>query len=396
MNEIKEIWKEIYSLAKKLEIGHDRLNTLVTEILGKRAETEEEAKKVLKFLRAVDEKPRFLTVEQAIDVTKAELIEAEPIEESGEEVEAEAEVVEPEEKKEEKWDKTVRTEDGKFMFRLEGENIICKNAETGETYVIDPKKPKCSCPDFQINKKGQEWCKHLKAADAAGYGVTRLEMPEEIKALAKPKKKRAKTKEEEIVTINILDKQVRVPIVQTPDRIIQNEDAAAKMLKDILGEDAKYEDVIEKYGDDIEEIKADVVISLAQYAGIRFVPVNKETESTKINIGKLYLLSETDEKKRQKYAEIADLMPDTEVVMRCKVTAVAAWKDQAGNIRVGVATKEEHMTPFDLRDICRRGSNFIETKTESKAYKKAILVSLPITHDGLKRKIKKLYHWTEK
>ena len=396
MNETKEIWKEIYSLAKKLEIGHDRLNTLVTEILGKRAETEEEAKKILKFLRAVDEKPRFLTVEQAIDVTKAELIEAEPIEESGEEVEAEAEVVEPEEKKEEKWDKTVRTEDGKFMFRLEGENIICKNAETGETYVIDPKKPKCSCPDFQINKKGQEWCKHLKAADAAGYGVTKLEMPEEIKALAKPKKKRAKAKEEEIVTISILDKQVQVPIVQTPDRIIQNEDAAAKMLKDILGEDAKYEDVIEKYGDDIEEIKADVVISLAQYAGIRFVPVNKETESTKINIGKLYLLSETDEKKRQKYAEIADLMPDTEVVMRCKVTAVAAWKDQVGNIRVGVATKEEHMTPFDLRDICRRGSNFIETKAESKAYKKAILVSLPITHDGLKRKIKKLYHWMEK
>ena len=396
MNETKEIWKEIYSLAKKLEIGHDRLNTLVTEILGKRAETEEEAKKVLKFLRAVDEKPRFFTVEQAIDVTKAELIEAKPIEESGEEVEAEAEVVEPEEKKEEKWDKIVRTEDGKFMFRLEGENIICKNAETGETYVVDPKKPKCSCPDFQINKKGQEWCKHLKAADAAGYEVTRLEIPEEIKALAKPKKKRAKTKEEEIVTINILDKQVRVPIVQTPDRIIQNEDAAAKMLRDILGEDAKYEDVIEKYGDDIEEIKADVVISLGQYAGIRFVPVNKETESTKINIGKLYLLSETDEKKRQKYAEIADLMPDTEVVMRCKVTAVAAWKDQAGNIRVGVATKEEHMTPFDLRDICRRGSNFIETKAESKAYKKAILVSLPITHDGLKRKIKKLYHWTEK
>ena len=396
MNETKEIWKEIYSLAKKLEIGHDRLNTLVTEILGKRAETEEEAKKVLKFLRAVDEKPRFFTIEQAIDVTKAELIEAEPIEESGEEVEAEAEVVEPEEKKEEKWDKIVRTEDGKFMFRLEGENIICKNAETGETYVVDPKKPKCSCPDFQINKKGQEWCKHLKAADAAGYEVTRLEIPEEIKALAKPKKKRAKTKEEEIVTINILDKQVRVPIVQTLDRIIQNEDAAAKMLRDILGEDAKYEDVIEKYGDDIEEIKADVVISLGQYAGIRFVPVNKETESTKINIGKLYLLSETDEKKRQKYAEIADLMPDTEVVMRCKVTAVAAWKDQAGNIRVGVATKEEHMTPFDLRDICRRGSNFIETKAESKAYKKAILVSLPITHDGLKRKIKKLYHWTEK
>jgi len=395
MNETKEIWKEIYSLAKKLEIGHDRLNTLVTEILGKRAETEEEAKKVLKFLRAVDEKPRFFTVEQAIDVTKAELIEAEPIEESGEGVEAEAGVIELEEKKEEKWDKTVRTEDGEFMFRLEGENIICKNSETKETYVIDPKKPECSCPDFQINKRGQEWCKHLTAASAAGYGVAKLEMPEEIKTLAK-RGRRRKEKGEEIVTINVLDKQVQVPIVQTPDRIIQNEDAAAKMLKDILGEDAKYEDVIEKYGDDIEEIKADVVISLAQYAGIRFVPVNKETESTKINIGKLYLLSETDEKKRQKYAEIADLMPDTEVVMRCKVTAVAAWKDQVGNIRVGVATKEEHMTPFDLRDICRRGSNFIETKAESKAYKKAILVSLPITHDGLKRKIKKLYHWMEK
>ena len=390
----KEIWKEIYSIAEKLEIGRDRLNTLVTEILGKRAETEEEAKEVLKFLNAVDKKlhTTFLTTEQAIDVVKVEGIE----EESGENVEAEVEVVEPEEKKEEeeKWDKTVKTEDGEFMFRLEGENIICKNSETRETYVIDPKKPECSCPDFQINKRGQEWCKHLTAASAAGYGVAKIEMPEEVTtALAKPKKRkgRAKTSSEEI-TVRVVDEWIQIP-VQVPDEIIQNEDTAVKMIRDIIGSNPKFEDVIEKYGNNIEEINADVIISLAQYTGIQFRILTKETESKRINLGKIYIATETDEKKKKYYSEIADLMPETDVVTRCKITAVAAWKDRSGNLRVGVGTKEEHLTPSDLKDISRRGANFIETRCESKAFKKAILTSLPITHDGLMRKIKRTYGW---
>ena len=86
-------------------------------------------------------------------------------------------------------------------------------------------------------------------------------------------------------------------------------------------------------------------------------------------------------------------MPETDVVTRCKITAIAAWKDKSGNLRVGIGTKEEHLTPSDLRDISRRGANFIETRCESKAFKKAILTSLPITHDGLMRKIKETYGW---
>jgi len=377
---IKEMWKEIYSIDEWLGLERKDLYRLIEELIGKKAETEKEIKEVLEFLRAVKKKleNKFLTLEEAIN-----------------EVKAESEI---EKNNSEKWDRTVEIGADKFIFKLESDDrLICKNIKTNDNYIINPLKPECNCPDFQINKKRQEWCKHLKAASVAGYEITKLpEMPEEIKDLAKSKKEKTrKAKREEIVTINVLDKQVQVPVIQTPDKIIHNEDAAAKMLRDILGEDVKYEDVIERYGN-IEEIKADVICSLAQYAGIRFVPINKETESMKINLGKLYLLSEMDEKKRQTYAEIADIMPDTDVVMRCKVTAVAAWKDQIGAIRIGVATKEEHLTPFDLKDICRRGSNFIETRAESKAYKKAILVSLPITHDGLKSKIKKLYHWMEK
>jgi len=390
----EEIWKEIYSIAERRRIGHDRLKSLVTEILGKRAETEEEAKEVLKFLRAVDKKlhTTFLTTEQAISVVKAEGIEEEPTEEeSGEEVEAE-----PEEKKEEeeKWDKTVRTEDGEFMFRLEGENIICKNAETGETYVIDPKKPECSCPDFQFNKREKnEMCKHLTAASAAGYGIAELpEIPEEVTtALAKPKKGRDKAKKgEEIVSLKVLDKQVELG-VQVPTEIITNEDRAVEIIKTILGTDPKKEDVIASYAG-IEELNASVVLSLASYIGIRHVPVAIEEEKKRINIGEVFL-AVADEEKRNKYEPIARLMGEVEVTTRCRVTSIAGWRDKNGNVRIGIGTKEEFLTPHDLADIARRGASFIRTRAETKSARKAVINALPVTVEGLLRKICKVYHW---
>ena len=398
MGETKEeIWKEIYSIAERRRIGHDRLKSLVTEILGKRADTEEEAKEVLRFLRAVDKKlhTTFLTTEQAISVVKAEGIEEEPIgEESGEEVEAKAEV-EPEEKEEEeeKWDRTVKTEDGEFMFRQEGEELICKNAETGNTYIINPTKPECSCPDFQI-KKGQEWCKHLKAADAVGYDVAKLpEMPEEVTtALAKPKKvTRGKAKKgEEIISVKVLDKQVELG-VQVPTEIITNEDRAVEIIKTILGTDPKKEDVIASYAG-IEELNASVVLSLASYVGIRHVPVAIEEEKKRINIGEVFL-AVADEEKRNKYEAIVRLMGEVEVTTRCRVISIAGWRDKNGNVRIGIGTKEEFLTPHDLADIARRGASFIRTKAETKSAKKAIINVLPVTAEGLLRKICKIYHW---
>jgi len=400
MNEIKEIWKEIYNVAEKLEIGRDRLNTLVTEILGKRADTEEEAKEVLRFLHAVEKKlhTTFLTTEQAIDVVKVEGIEEEPIgEESGEGVEAKVEVVEPEEKKEEeeKWDKTVKTEDGEFMFRQEGEDrLVCKNAETGEIHIINPTKPECSCPDFQINKRGNEMCKHLMAALEAGYDVAKLpEMPEEVTtALAKPKKvTRGKAKKgEEIISVKVLDKQVELG-VQVPTEIITNEDRAVEIIKTILGTDPKKEDVIASYAG-IEELNASVVLSLASYIGIRHVPVAIEEEKKRINIGEVFL-AVADEEKRNKYEPIVRLMGEVEVTTRCRVISIAGWRDKNGNVRIGIGTKEEFLTPHDLADIARRGASFIRTKAETKSAKKAIINVLPVTAEGLLRKICRIYHW---
>ena len=97
--------------------------------------------------------------------------------------------------------------------------------------------------------------------------------------------------------------------------------------------------------------------------------------------------------KLERYGDIADFMPDTDVVIRCKITSIAAWKDKAGNLRVGTGTKEEHLTPYELKDIVMRGANFIETKCESKSFKKAISNALPVTHDGLLQKIKAAYGW---
>ena len=390
---IKALWIEIYSVANWCGLTNEELERLVVDIVGKRAESENEVKKVLKFLRAVKKKletEMFITTEDAIKKVKAEGITEDS---EGGEAKVVEQGKEEKEKKEEKWDTKIKTAEGEFMFRQESEDrLICKNAETGDTYVIDPKKPLCSCLDFRINKRGQEWCKHIRAADAAGYGVAKI--PEEVTtALAKPKKRkgRAKASSEEI-TVRVVDEWCQIP-VQIPDEIIQNEDTAVKMIRDIIGSNPRYEDVIEKYGNNIEEINADVIISLAQYTGIQFRILTKETESKKINLGKIYIATETDEKKKNYYSEIADFMPETDVVTRCKITAIAAWKDKSGNLRVGIGTKEEHLTPSDLRDISRRGANFIETRCESKAFKKAILTSLPITHDGLMRKIKETYGW---
>ena len=308
---------------------------------------------------------------------------------------ADAELVEEEEKQ--KWDKTVEIDEGEFSFREEDGKLLCKDAANENAYMLDVAKPHCSCNDFVVNKKEKEWCKHLKAASVAGYKVTKLpEAPKEIsEALAKSGKEKTnpkpKVKKEEVVALTIMGKDVQMP-VQVPDEIIRNEEAATKMIMDIVGKKPLFKDVIEKFGD-IEEISADVIISLAQYSGIRFQILNKEIETAKLNLGKIFKSVPMSKDKMERYADIADFMPDTDVVVRCKITSIAVWKDKAGNMRVGTGTKEEHLTPYELRDIVIRGANFIETKCESKSFKKAISNALPVTHDGLLQKIKATYGW---
>ena len=391
-NEIKALWVEIYNIAEWCGLSNEELEKLVIDIVGKRAESEEEVKKVLQFLRAVKKKletEMFITTEDAINKVKAEGI---PEDSKGGEAKVVEQRKEEKEKKEEKWDTKIKTADGEFMFRLESEDrLICKNAETGDTYVIDPKKPLCSCLDFRINKRGQEWCKHIKAADAAGYEVAKI--PEEVTtALAKPKKAtRGKAKKgEEVVTLKVLDKQVELG-VQVPTEIITNEDRAVEIIKTILGSDPKKEDVIASYAG-IEELNASVVLSLASYIGIRHVPVAIEEEKKRINIGEVFL-AVADEEKRNKYEPIARLMGEVEVTTRCKVTSVAGWRDKNGNVRIGIGTKEEFLTPHDLADIARRGASFIRTRAETKSARKAVINALPVTVEGLLRKICRIYHW---
>ena len=296
-----------------------------------------------------------------------------------------------------KWDKTVEIDEGVFSFREEGGKVLCKNGANNNEYDLNLKKPYCPCNDFVANKKGKEWCKHLKAADAGGYKVTKLaEIPKEIaQALAKPEKekgrKNQKARKEEVVALSIMGEDIQMP-VQVPDEIIRTEEGATKMIMDIVGPNPLFKDVIEKFGD-IEEVSADVIISLAQYSGIRFQILRKEIETAKLNLGKIFLSIPMQEEKKKRYENIAGFMPDTDVVVRCKITSIAAWKDKAGNLRVGTGTKEEHLTPYELKDIVMRGANFIETKCESKSFKKAISNALPVTHDGLLQKIKGVYHW---
>ena len=290
--------------------------------------------------------------------------------------------------------KTVEIDEGTFSFQEEGGTLLCKNGANDNEYELDISKPECTCNDFEINKQKQEWCKHLKAASIGGYNVSKLpEIPEEVSsALVKPEKsRRTKAKKEEMMALVIMDTEIQMA-VQTPGEVIQNEESATKMITDIIGANPQFSDVIEKFGS-IEEVSSDVIISLAQHAGIRFQILNKEIETVRMNLGKVYMAVELDPMKRKNYSALTELMPDTDVVIRCKITAVAAWKDKSGNLRVGMGTKEEHLTPYELKDLARRGANFIETKCESKAFKKSILNALPMTHDGIRRKIKHVYGW---
>ena len=296
------------------------------------------------------------------------------------------------------WDKTVEIDEGEFSFREEDGKLLCKNGVNDYVHELDTITPHCPCHDFVINKKEKEWCKHLKAASIAGYNVKVLpKAPEEaVKALVNPKieektKVKPKARKEEVVALSIMGKDIQMP-VQVPDEIIRTEEGATKMIMDIVGPKPLFKDVIEKFGD-IEEVSADVIISLAQYSGIRFQILSKEIETAKMNLGKIFKSVPMSKDKLERYADIADFMPNTDVVIRCKITSIAAWKDKAGNLRVGTGTKEEHLTPYELKDIVMRGANFIETKCESKSFKKAISNALPVTHDGLLQKIKATYGW---
>ena len=319
----------------------------------------------------------------------------------GEKLDAEkvvdVEVVEKEEvvEEEQKWDKSVEIDEGTFSFQEEDGKLRCKNGANDNVYELRIDIPECPCGDFEINKEKREWCKHLKAAKVAGYDVKELpKVPEEIKkALAKPEKekqKKGKAKKEETVAITVLNKQIEIPI-QTPSNMVMSEEKAIEMIKEIIGNTPKKDDVIESYAG-IEELNADVVLSLCSYLGIQYRIVEKEIEKARMSVGKIYELTATKDQ-LQKYGAVAKIMPEVDIVTRCKVTVAAAWKDKSGNTRISVGVKEEILTPFELSDISKRGVNFIETKAITKASKKALLSVLPVTHDGLKSKIKEAYNW---
>jgi len=414
MTEGKEIWGEIYSLAANLAINRERLKFILEDLIGKqRTETAEEANTVLSFLAAVDSKfkSRTITVDEAIEETKVEYKKDSKVktqETLGEPL-TEGKVIDAELVVDEHWDKTVEIDEGTFTFRedtiyvagIPTDVLLCKNGANDNVYELKIDVPECSCLSFQSIKQKQEWCKHLKACSVAGYPVKELPaIPKEVReALVKHEKgklekatgRKKVVKKEEVVMMTIDGKSVQIHI-QTPTEQINNEDAAVKMITAIAGAHPRYEDVIESYGD-IEEISADVILSMAQYAGVRFQIFNKEVEITKMNLGQIFLKIPMSDDKRKRYDPLVEFMPDTNVTVRCKITSVAAWQDKVGNLRVGVGTKEEHLTPYELRDIVLRGANFIETKCESKASKKSIINALPITHNGLLRKIKETYGW---
>lgn len=346
--------------------------------------SQEQAEALISMLEAIKEKRKSEEGEEEKKVIGKEVLEPEVAGEKGEE------------KGEEKWDRTIKTNEGSFSFRMEEDILICRNNENGNIYELITKEPKCDCAGFLKQKERGELCKHLRAAKEAGYGVEELPyVPAEVeRALMKNEKKtkRGKAKkEEETVAIEVLGERVEL-VVQTPQEIIQNEEMAAEMIKTILGPKPKREDVIEEYGN-IQEIAADVIISMAQYSGIRFQPINKEIEVTKMNLGKIFKAIPMSADKKEQYEALADFMPDTDVTTRCKITSIAGWRDKKGDLHLGMGTKEEHLTPYRLKDLVTRGANFIETMCESKSAKKSILGCLPITHDGLLSKIRKIYNW---
>jgi len=479
----KEVWREVYTLADKLAINRERLKYLVEDIIGKRAETVEEANTVLSFLREVDTlfQNRLLTLDEAIEEAKREYKKKkdskgevqvptdEEVEQIGEELEeevrrkdieeiknlvkelgiregfleqvletygvktlealngeqaedlkayfqemeqepirgrpreqddevVEAEVVEGEEH----WDKTVEIDEGTFMFReatisvagIPTDVLLCKNGANDNVYELDVTVPDCLCPDFQINKGKNEYCKHLKAAKIAGYDVKELPaVPAEIAgALVKSEKekRRKKAKKEEVLALKIMDKQVELP-VQIPTELILSEEKAVETIKAIIGDNPKKEDVIMSYAG-VTELSASVIISLAQYSGIRFLPIEIEEEKQRMNIGELYIASASGEQK-SKYEAVAKLMGEVDITTRCKITTLSGWRDKAGNVRIGIGTKEEILTPHDLVDIVKRGASFIRTKAETKSARKSIINALPVTAEGILRKICRMYHW---
>ena len=370
---------------------------VVAELEAESKELEEKIRQLIPQL-SMPEKDNFYTwLKSEYDVVVIDDLDVEGkrhvLENMKKAIEDKEKTVEEEEGSE--WKKTVEVDEGTFMFREEGGKLFCKNIANGNVYALKIEIPECTCGDFEINKEKQEWCKHLKAASIAGYKVSPLsETPKEVKALVKPEKekqRRGKAKKEETVAIEVLGKRVELA-VQTPQEIIQNEVKAAEMIKTILGPNPKREDVIEEYGD-IKEIAADVIVSLAQYSGIRFQPFIKETEVVKINLGKVFKAIPMSKDKKEQYGPLADFIPDTDVTVRCKITSIAGWRDKKGDLHFGMGTKEEHLTPYKLKDIATRGANFIETMCETKSAKKSILGCLPITHDGLLRKIEGIYGW---
>ena len=294
-----------------------------------------------------------------------------------------------------KLNKSVEIDEGKFTFREVDGKLLCKNGANDNEYELKIDVPECNGPDFQINKQKNEWCKHLKAAKVAGYNVKELpKVPEEIKkALANPEKekqKKGKAKKEEAMALTIMGKEVELG-VQIPTELILSEEKAVETIKAIIGDKPKKEDIIMSYAG-IEELNASVITSLAQYIGIRYVPIMIEEEKQRMNIGEIYLAGASKDQKA-KYGAVAKLMGPVDITTRCKITTLSGWRDKAGNVRIGIGTKEEILLPHDLLDISRRGAAYIRTKCETKSAKKSIINALPVTAEGILRKIKQVYGW---
>ena len=337
--------------------------------------------------RVLDEVQRLTALRGAVKNSE-KVVDAEIVEDAGE--------VEPKvATNESEWNETVEIDEGEFSFK-EGDDgvLLCKNGANDNEYTLDIERPHCSCMDFIVNKKEKEWCKHLKAA-AVKYPVKELpKVPAEIEnALAKPEKeklRRTKPKKEEVMALTIMDQQVELA-VQVPTELILSEEKAVETIKAIVGDKPKKEDVIMSYAG-IEELNASVVTSLAQYIGIRYVPIMIEEEKQKMNMGEIYLAGASRDQKL-KYEAVAKLMGEVDITTRCKITTLSGWRDKGGNVRIGIGTKEEILLPHDLLDISRRGAAYIRTKCETKSAKKSIINALPVTAEGILRKVKSVYGW---